>query len=363
MKRRSVNAFNLAFLDVMFCGFGAVILFFMIINANTHERKEKINYVVQGEVEKLDVEVLEGERHLVQLKNTIQQLDDELIQTQGRSREIIENIDINRVQLAQQRQATLTKLQTIDALKADLKSLEEARKRLEGGADAAQTQDDRLRYFAGQGQRQYLTGLKMGGERILILVDSSASMLADRIINVLRFRNLPAGERIRAAKWQQVLYTVDWIMTRIPPASKFQIYTFNETSASVYADTNTQWLDGGNPKHLNGAVNAFYATSPEKGTSLYHAFASIDDLTPPPDNIYLLTDGLPTQGASKPLRTKVAAKARKRFFRKALEKLPTGIPVNIILFHMEGDPDAASEYWKLAQNTNGAFFSPAKDWP
>ena len=46
----------------MFCGFGAVILFFMIINAGTHERKEKINYVAQREVEKLGTEILEGKQ-------------------------------------------------------------------------------------------------------------------------------------------------------------------------------------------------------------------------------------------------------------------------------------------------------------
>ena len=69
MKRRSVNAFSLAFLDVMFCGFGAVILFFMIINANTFERREKINYTVSGEVTKIDVEVKDAEKFLVELKN------------------------------------------------------------------------------------------------------------------------------------------------------------------------------------------------------------------------------------------------------------------------------------------------------
>lgn len=363
MKRRTVNAFSLAFLDVMFCGFGAVILFFMIINANTYERREKINYDVQGEVRKLNVEVTDAKKFLVQLKNTIQELDDEHIQTQGRSNKIIENIQINNIQLAQQRRETLAKLQNINQLKADLKSLEEANERLEGGAMESQTQEDRLRYFAGQGQRQYLTGLKMGGERILILVDSSASMLADRIINILRFRNLPPEERTRAAKWQQVLYTVDWITTRIPPSSKFQIYTFNETSTPIYTEAGTEWLDGGNVKQLNAAVSSFYNTAPGKGTSLYNAFKSIDGLSPPPDNIYLLTDGLPTQGESKPFGTKITAKTRKKLFRKALEKLPTGIPVNIILFHMEGDPDASSEYWKLAQITNGAFFSPSKDWP
>ena len=363
MRRRTTNAFSLAFLDVMFCGFGAVILFFMIINANTHERRDIINREVKGEATKLDVEVLDAQKYLVELKNTIEEVDKEIVETQGLSNVVINNIQQSKSQLAQYRRETLATKEDIKKLKSDIQSLEEEQKRLEGGAIDAESQGERLRQFAGQGQRQYLTGLKMGGERILILVDSSASMLADRIINIIRFRNLPLEEKILAAKWQQVLYTVDWITTRIPPTSQFQIYTFNETSAPVYLEEGSEWLDGGNLKHLNSAVNNFYVTSPEKGTSLYHAFKSIDELTPPPDNIYLLTDGLPTRGETKPIGTKVSAKKRKNHFRKALKKLPANIPVNIILFNMEGDPDAASEFWKLAQRTNGSFFSPSNDWP
>ena len=185
----------------------------------------------------------------------------------------------------------------------------------------------------------------MGGERILILVDSSASMLADRIINVLRFRNLPPEERVRAAKWQQVLYTVDWITTRIPPTSKFLIYSFNESTQPTYIVDDSQWLDGGNVKHLNTAVKNLFNIAPENGTNLHKAFERISNLTPPPDNIYLLTDGLPTKGASSGFGNTVSAKQRKKLYLKALEKLPRGIPVNIILFHMEGDPEASSEYW------------------
>lgn len=362
MKRRSANAFSLAFLDVMFCGFGAVILFFMIINANTFERREKINLNATGEVSKLDIEITDAEKYLVELKNSVQEVDKELVEAQGLSHEVIENIKDNKIQLAKLDKQTLAKLQSVEALKADLKSLEEENKRLEGGAEA-ELEGERLRQFAGIGQRQYLTGLKMGGERILVLVDSSASMLADRIINVLRFRNLPPDERIRAAKWQQVLYTVDWISTRIPRNSKFQIFTFNESSQSSYESDNHMWLDGNNGKHLNTAVRNLFNTAPEKGTDLYKAFESISKLSPLPDNIYLLTDGLPTKGASINFGNNVSAKQRKKHFRKALEKLPGGIPVNIILFHMEGDPEASSEYWKLAQKTNGAFFSPSKDWP
>ncbi len=362
MKRRSVNAFSLAFLDVMFCGFGAVILFFMIINANTFDRRERINSDASGEVARLDVEIKDAKKFLVELKNSIDEFDQELVKTQGLSHEVIEEIKKNKVQLARLDKETLAKLKSVEALKADLKSLEEENKRLEGGAQS-ELEGERLRQFAGQGQRQYLTGLKMGGERILILVDSSASMLADRIINILRFRNLPPEERVRAAKWQQVLYTVDWISTRIPPTSQFKIYTFNETVRSVYEVSGSEWLDGGNGKHLNTAVRNMFNTAPEKGTNLYKAFAAIDEFTLHPDNIYLLTDGLPTKGTASNFGNNVSAKQRKKHFRKALEKLPGGIPVNIILFHMEGDPEASSEYWQLAQRTNGAFFSPAKDWP
>ena len=363
MKRRVSTAFNLAFLDVMFCGFGAVILFFMLINANSNERKEKINYVAQAEVDKIDVELLDAQKHLIQLKNTVQQLDQEVTKTQGLSKKIIESIKANEIELSKRNKDTLAKIENINQLKSDLKSLEEEKKRLEAGANIEKDEGERLRYFAGQGDRQYLTGLKMGGQHILILVDTSASMLSDKIINVLRFRNLPANERVRAAKWQQVLYTVDWISTRIPPSSKFQIYAFNEKSWPVHTVPGTEWLDASNPQHLNTAVEAFYKTTPEKGTNLYHAFSSIDELSPLPDNIYLLTDGLPTQGKTKPLGSKVNAKKRKQLFKKALERLPGGIPLNIILFHMEGDPEASSEYWKLALRSNGAFFSPADDWP
>jgi hypothetical protein len=362
MKRRGVNAFSLAFLDVMFCGFGAVILFFMIINANTFERREKVNYNITGEVRKLDVEILNAQKFLVELNNTLQTIDNELVVTKGKSHEVIEKINKEKVQLARLDKDTLAKIKNIEALKTDLKSIEEENNRLEGGA-AEKLEGDRLRAFSGQGQRQYLTGLKMGGERILILVDSSASMLADRIINVLRFRNLPPDERIRAAKWQQVLYTVDWISTRIPSTSQFQIYSFNETTTPTYKQNDSQWLDGANGKHLNSAVKNLFSTAPEKGTNLYKAFDSINKLSPQPDNIYLLTDGLPTKGVSTNFGSTVTAKQRKKHYRKALEKLPGGIPVNVILFHMEGDPEASSEFWKLAQSTNGAFFSPSKDWP
>ena len=55
----------------------------------------------------------------------------------------------------------------------------------------------------GQGDRQYLTGLKLGGARVLILVDASASMLDETIVEVIRRRD--AFDRDRVYTMEQAL--------------------------------------------------------------------------------------------------------------------------------------------------------------
>lgn len=363
MRQRSINVFSLAFLDVMSCGFGAIILLFIIINADSVQRKEKLSENLQGVVEKLEVEVTEGRKYLVELKNSVKETQRVVDETAGLSRRVIAQAKQKKQELAEAQNDTLAKTEHVNKLKAELKALEDANERLEGGATEAESQGDSLIHFAGEGQRQYITGLTIGGEHLVILVDSSASMLADRIVNVIRNRVLPDSDKLRAAKWRQVVRTVEWISTRIPRGSKFQIVTFNERVHSLNPEANKQWLDGGNPAHLRSAINNMRSTVPAKGTSLYHAFQYIDQLDPKPDNVYLLTDGLPTQGSSKPLRNTVTARQRLKFFNDAVKELPGGVAMNVVLFPIEGDPDAASAYWALASRSNGVFFSPAKDWP
>ena len=93
---------------------------------------------------------------------------------------------------------------------------------------------DKVREFLGDGNRQYLTGLKLGGERVLILVDGSASMLADTVVNAVRRRNMDDEQKIQSPKWQWTLRTVEWLVAQLPPSSRFQIYVFN-TEARVHS--------------------------------------------------------------------------------------------------------------------------------
>jgi hypothetical protein len=307
--------------------------------------------------------VLESKKQLILARNILEKTLVELAQTRGLSRQVIKTIREKKIELADRDQDTLASKPHVNKLKTDLKSLEEDVKRLRAGARARDELGTKLRPFPGQGDRQYLTDLKMGGRRIFILVDSSASMLDETVVGVLRRRNMAVSEKLKSPKWRQAVATIDWLTTQLPPTSQFQVYTFNETASPLIAGTNGTWLKAGEIEKLNQTVAGMRRLVPQKGTSLLNAFDKIGEMKPAPDNIFLLSDSLPTMGAKKPWGKRVSGKKRLSLFNEAIRRLPARIPVNIILYPMEGDPFAASAFWKLAKDTRGSFFCPSKDWP
>jgi hypothetical protein len=156
---------------------------------------------------------------------------------------------------------------------------------------------------------------------------------------------------------------VDWLTTQIPRDAQFQIYVFDVRSRAVLPGTEGTWLDARDGKSLSQAVARLRGLGPQGGTSLEAAFAAAAALNPPPDNILLLTDGLPTQGVVAPRGRTVSGRERLRLFDRSLRALPRGVPVNVLLYPMEGDPMAAPAFWKLAMATRGSFMTPSKDWP
>ncbi|MCV6606534.1 MAG: VWA domain-containing protein, partial [Porticoccaceae bacterium] len=117
------------------------------------------------------------------------------------------------------------------------------------------------------------------------------------------------------------------------------------------------------PEELDQLFDKLGEVVPGDGTSLVNAFAAINQLEPRPDNLFLITDGLPTQGDQPPRRATITGRDRERLFSSALEALPNNLPVNVVLFPFEGDPTAAAAFWRLALATQGSFLSPARDWP
>jgi hypothetical protein len=365
MARKRLNVFNLAFLDVMSCGLGAVVLFFMVINAQVTVRSERANADLEGETTRMEDEVLDGRKNLVRLRTSLEEEKERRIATDAEAARLAEAIQLLKEQLAEAENRSLANVESKEDLMADIERLEAAKQRLAArSADTTKESGQRIRSFVGDGNRQYLTGMRMGGRRVLILVDSSASMLGRTLINVLRFRNTPDDNKRRAPKWRQTVNVVDWITTQIVPGTRFQIYAFNEQSGSVLPETTGQWLEVTDGAELTEAVDALRKLVPGKGTSLYKAFESASQLNPPPDNIYLLTDGLPTQSRVPPPQARrISVRDREKFFEAAIRQLPSRAPVNVMLFPMDGDPSAAGLFWGLALKTKGSMLTPARDWP
>ena len=362
-KRRQFEVFSMSFLDCMSCGFGAVILFFMIINAQVREETETDPTERMAEVKKLEIEILDGRKDMVLAKNTLEDLKDEKETAEGQIEQIIALIAELQAELAQYDNETLAKIERIEKLQSDIKSLEEEVKRLLALKAEEENQGMRLREFKGEGDRQYLTGLKLGGDRTLILVDRSASMLDETIVNIIRRRNMSNSDKLRAVKWRQVVASVDWLTSQFKPGSEFQIYMFNNEAAPVIKGSEGTWLKADDATQLDAAIRELRRTPPENGTNTRAAFEIAASLSPRPDNIILLVDSLPTMMESTTNRRMVTGRDRLSMHGRSIRALPSGIPVNILLFPMEGDYDAAIAYWTLAYGTGGSFMAVSRDWP
>ena len=358
--RRKFSPFSLSFLDIMSCGFGAVVLLFLImkhhVDATVTEPLDTPD--LASEVNLLEEEILEGKLGLAKLKNSLAKLDEQIVIAEGLARRISD--DVNETAGEIEVIATNEQISNIQQLKDALKQLEEDKQRLE--AETTNTGGD-VRSFVGEGNRQYLTGLKLGGWRMLVLLDTSASMLDKTIVNIIRRRNMSDEHKRNSEKWQQALETIDWLSAKFPITSQYQIYTFDTEVQAVLQDTKGQWLDVSNREQLNEVIEEMKKLLPAGGTNLGKAFAEIGRMRPLPDNVYLITDGLPTQGQKPPRSTTISGKDRLDLFEDALKNLPKGVPVNVILSPLEGDPMAASAFWQLAQITDGSFMCPTEDWP
>lgn len=358
---RSVDPISMSFLDVISCGFGAVILLFMVMKHSTSLELPSVTPELVAEIDLLDEEIRDGKEGLVRVRNTLSDVDLQMVQAQGLASSIEEEIKTFLEELAQMENNTLANEESVAKLKADIDSLEEELNRLRAAED--QVTGNNIREFIGDGNRQYLTGLILGGNRILILVDMSASMLDNTIVNIIRRRNMPDAERINSAKWIQVRKTVDWLTTQLPVPSQYQIYVFNNEARSLLPGTEGRWLEVADEPQLTQAVSALNAIIPNEGTNLENLFVSISQMNPLPDNIFLITDGLPTLGSRGKTTGTITGRDREELFENALQKLPENIPVNVIMSPLEGDPMAPGWYWQLAIQTKGSFMMPSPDWP
>ena len=85
-RKRQATTFNLSFLDIMSCGFGAVVLVFLIIDHCIEIQIQSVNAEGLSAVDLLEEDIRDGEEGLVRLRKALSSRDLHIVEAAGRTR-------------------------------------------------------------------------------------------------------------------------------------------------------------------------------------------------------------------------------------------------------------------------------------
>lgn len=348
-KRRDTEIFSMSFMDCICCGFGAVLLLFILTTGQKADYSEDTVEELKRRVQEMDQEITKERDELDQMARPVTLTEAELAE--------VHQDNLNTKRKADEYQEELKRLlRQLAALKneeakllADLKNVPE-----EEQQPVPIPEVDR---------RQYLTGVQMEGSHILFVVRASGSMLGDTIEDAAARLEDPEFKKREAPKWQRVVKSLRWLIASLAPDTNFQILLFNEETVPLLPGRTDGWIARGDRTAVQESLTRLDQVVPKGSANLERAFNHIRYMPTLPDAIVLLTDGLPTASDTSPNTGSTDDDTRMLFLRQAVRQLPPRIPVSTILFPTSGDPGAPALYWELAGYTNGALVSPSADWP
>ncbi len=326
-QRRSIDIFNLSFLDVVSCGFGAIILLLVIVKISEPRVIEKLAVDLTGLVQRLQAE-------LYRLKGDVVSVNREL--------------DSSEEQLSEQRQ-------NLARLRGDLSFVRgqytagkrelDTQLRIEGQLETArQSLSKELRNLLGDDYRRsdnVIGGIPVDSQYIIFIIDTSGSM--------------------QKGAWPRVQQKLGEVLAVYPQVKGIQVmndmgdYLFSQYKGRWIKDTPARrkailkrlssWQPFSNSSPVEGieaAIKRFYAQ--DKRISLYvfgddFARGSIQRVV---DSV----DRLNRADASGQRRVRIHAIGFPVLFSQG------GIPVNSVRF--------AALMRKLAEDNNGSFVGLGK---
>lgn len=348
-KRRDTEVFSMAFLDCICCGFGAVLLIFILTVAQQKSRDTESLEQVQERVKKMASQVEASQADIASLEQMLA-----AAQTMFESLKIKNSGE--QVNLTNRQKELLLLLQETGALK-------DALDKLLGEKKALPTEEDQPLPIPNEARRQYLTGVRLDGKNVLFLVRVSGSMLGETLDDAIARLDDPDFKKREAPKWQRTIKAIEWMIANVNPEAHFQVLLFNEETVPLLSNRGDEWIARSDKPAVQEALTRLHQIVPQGSANLERAFSTIRFMSNLPDSIVLVTDGLPTTSDSAPNPGDADDEARIRYFRYAQRQLPSRIPVSTILFPMTGDPAAPGLFWELAGATHGALVSPSFNWP
>lgn len=349
-RRRDTQIFSLSFLDCICCGFGGVLLLFVLVAGKTRESQAKQAAELQELVGQFEFDVKSKEEKIETL--TLQATEDEGRRMDQESQNVVTEKQVSDLEqeLMRLMKSEAEMQKDMDALLAEKETLATAEK-----PDPVPIPNVK--------RRQYLTGFQLEGEHILFLVRASGSMVGDTVEEAVALQSKPDKEKRESKKWKRVVNSIRWLISSLPAQSSFQVLLFAEDTKPLLAKNSVDWMARDDADAVREVLEALKDVVPKGGANLERAFSVVRGLSTVPDSLVLLTDGLPTQSDSYASGQFVTDEDRVRFFQAAARIAAPDIPVNTILYPLEGDPASPFLFWQLADQTKGALVSPAPSWP
>lgn len=219
-------------------------------------------------------------------------------------------------------------------------------------------------------KKTYLSGCNVSGNKIILLLDKSLSMLDKNLVEIFRFSASSTNIQNQAPKWVKGKKIMEWLIEDLPEDSEVLLATFNE---DLTVDVSQgQWTPAKDKAGLYRQFTSLSSTPPINSTNLENAILQLK-LWSNADSIYLVTDGLPTHAIQKQNERRcfssstVTGKCRIMFFERFSEALDNTFArntvFNTILLKMEGDPFAPYYFSYETSKRNGCFLTPAENWP
>ncbi len=353
-KRRTMGS-NLAFLDVMACGLGAAVLLFLIVKHHTGG-PPVAEAAVSSEREVLSMLQLAEASLSEKIKAVDQQIAADEAVNQSNEK-LLDEYRAKQAQLA----ALKIEIATEQARNAALEK-EVVRRQPQNEADVLKNRQ--------LGEEDYLIGMKVEGRRIAIMIDRSASMTDRKLVDIIKRKIGSDANKAKGPKWHRTIRVARWLLARLPHDSQVAVIAFNDKAKVL---NRGRWAASRDAAQLNGLVAEIASLVPTGATNLEAGLVALNKLSPAPTDIYMITDGLPTQSISSPgisTRCKrkaqsVSGRCRAILFSTSISKTLSRASkkVNVILLPLEGDPAAAPLYWNWTALTGGLLLVPAVGWP
>ena len=350
LHKRKAAGFNVAFLDVMSCGLGAVILVFMLVKFKV-ESPEIQSSALNAELVELQDKNQKTSQSSDRLKTQMSTLNANLAGLVARFKSIQ-----NRI---------ATQKSVNESLKKQIADLKKEEVSPQSSAPAPIP-------VSGKRLQDYFLGLKVEGRKIVMLIDSSASMMDERLVDIIKYKVSSPAQRIKAPKWERTRRIVEWLVARTPPESEYMVIRFAEDAKVVGGGG---WKKGADPADAVAVTQGFSKIIPGGGTNLGIAVEAMRRKAKGFTDVYIVTDGLPTQSSKKLSSlfagcssivgrgTTISGECRVKLFKQVISDYKESAKVNLVLLPLEGDPFASAAFWQWASRTKGMLISPETSWP